>query len=411
MSSPSRKEPRREPGRQKLLAILKYGLFAFVSNLTGSIFWWAEQRKWKLADQLEQQKATRCLEKKIEPAEAMRQLSGGRNGANPQIIATYDYTDEEGKLLFQCVRVEPKDFRQRRPDDSAGWIWNMQGVRRLLYRLPDVLKGETICVAEGEKDCDNLAKLGFVATTNPLGAGKWLDEHSETLRGKAVIIFGDTGDPDHKGERHTKQVIQSLTGKAKVLKHVRLPDGFHDVSDYIKSFPSADEAKTAIETLIRKPRAGDLSDISDRSELTPGLKSLKSLKSQPCDDHPAPLSPAAYHGLAGAFVQRVLPETEADPAALLIQFLAAFGNAYQPQSACSSRWFMAWPKHLRHNCRSDIKKQETHIMDTRLSRFRACRWGVGDKTATGGLSSGEGLIWNVRDPILLTVKGVNAGRR
>jgi len=147
--------------------------------------------------------------KKIEPAEAMRQLSVGSNGANPpaarrKITATYSYTDEAGKLLFQCVRVEPKDFRQRRPDDAGGWIWNIQGITRVLYRLPDVLKTETICVTEGEKDADNLRALGFTATTNPLGAGKWRDEHSETLRGKTVLIFGDVGDPDQKGERHTE---------------------------------------------------------------------------------------------------------------------------------------------------------------------------------------------------------------
>ena len=195
-----------------------------------------------------------ALEKKIEPAEAMRQLSGGSNGAKPpavkpRITAMYNYTDEAGKLLFQCVRLDPKAFKQRRPD-NGGWIWNIQGVRRVLYRLPDVQKAETICVAEGEKDCDNLAKLGFVGTTNPLGAEKWRDEHSEMLRGKTVLVFGDVDDPDQKGERHTEQVIQSLTGKAKLLMHVSLPDGFHDVSDYIESFSSADEAKSAIEKLI-----------------------------------------------------------------------------------------------------------------------------------------------------------------
>lgn len=119
-----------------------------------------------------------ALEKKIEPAEAMRQLSGGSNGAKPpavkpRITAMYNYTDEAGKLLFQCVRFDPKDFKQRRPDDNGGWIWNMKGTRRVLYRLPDVLKAGSICIAEGEKDADNLRTLGFTATTNPLGAKKW----------------------------------------------------------------------------------------------------------------------------------------------------------------------------------------------------------------------------------------------
>jgi len=39
-----------------------------------------------------------------------------------KIVATYDYTDESGNLLFQVVRYDPKDFRQRRPDGKGGWI-------------------------------------------------------------------------------------------------------------------------------------------------------------------------------------------------------------------------------------------------------------------------------------------------
>ena len=104
-------------------------------------------------------------------------------------------------------------------------------------------------MAEGEKDCDNLAKLGFVATTNPLGAGKWRDEYSETLRGKDVVVFGDVGDDDGAGEKHTQQVIESLTGKAKSIKHVALPGGFHDVSDYIASLPH-ETARDTIRKLI-----------------------------------------------------------------------------------------------------------------------------------------------------------------
>jgi 5S rRNA maturation endonuclease (ribonuclease M5) len=181
-------------------------------------------------------------ERGCDAAQAMREL-GGNHGA-PEIVATYDYADEGGNLIFQCVRSKPKDFWQRRPDGKGGWINNLQGVRRVLYRLPKLIAASTVCVAEGEKDCDNLAKLGFVATTNPLGAGKWRDEYSETLRGKDVIVFGDVGDNDGKGEKHTQQVIESLTGKAGSIKHVALPDGFHDVSDYIASLPQKTKGDT-----------------------------------------------------------------------------------------------------------------------------------------------------------------------
>jgi hypothetical protein len=107
-----------------------------------------------------------------------------------RVVCAYDYVDENGTLLHQTIRYEPKTFRQRRPDpDNPGeWIWKLDGSRTVLYRLSNVLAataiGDTIYVTEGEKDADNLRALGFIATTNPMGAGKWRAEYSEILRGE-----------------------------------------------------------------------------------------------------------------------------------------------------------------------------------------------------------------------------------
>ncbi len=68
-------------------------------------------------------------------------------------------------------------------------------VRRVLYRLPEVIKAQTVCVTEGGKDADNLAKIGITATCNCGGAGKWRDDYSESLRGKDVVILGDDDEP------------------------------------------------------------------------------------------------------------------------------------------------------------------------------------------------------------------------
>ena len=71
-----------------------------------------------------------------------------------KIVATYDYTDEEGKVRFQVVRFEPKGFRQRTPDGQGGWLWKLGKVRRVLYRLPKVLEakeaGVAVFLVEGE---------------------------------------------------------------------------------------------------------------------------------------------------------------------------------------------------------------------------------------------------------------------
>ena len=53
-----------------------------------------------------------------------------------RVVATYDYTDADGKLLYQVLRYEPKDFRQRRPDGNGGWIPKLEE-RRVLYRWPN----------------------------------------------------------------------------------------------------------------------------------------------------------------------------------------------------------------------------------------------------------------------------------
>jgi hypothetical protein len=83
------------------------------------------------------------------------------------IVKNYDYRDENGQLLLQVVRLEPKGFRQRRPHGRGGWIWNLQGTRRVPYRLPVLMKsvaaGQTIY--KGEKDVDNLRDIGQALST------------------------------------------------------------------------------------------------------------------------------------------------------------------------------------------------------------------------------------------------------
>ncbi len=148
----------------------------------------------------------------------------------------YDYVDEEGALLYQAVRKKPKGFFQRRPNGKGGWINSLGEVRRVLYHLPDVLaaarSGKTIWIAEGEKDVNALRSLGASATCNAGGAGKWLDEYSEVLRGANVIILPDN---DRAGLDHSHLVAASLQGKSARVRVVLLPDlpPKGDVSDWL----------------------------------------------------------------------------------------------------------------------------------------------------------------------------------
>ena len=143
-----------------------------------------------------------------------------------KLVAAYNYTDAQGVLSFQVVRYFPKSFRQRRPDGAGGWIWDLNGVERILYNLPAVLKAGEVVVTEGERDASLLTGWGLVATTNSGGAGKWRDEYAASLKGKAVVVLFDDDEP---GRKHVLKVAASLLSVATSVKVVEL-SGSCDVS-------------------------------------------------------------------------------------------------------------------------------------------------------------------------------------
>ena len=150
-----------------------------------------------------------------------------------RIVAMYEDTDEKGELLYQAVRFHPKGFRQRRPDGTDGWIWNLQGVTPVLYRLPEVLKAKLVYIVEGEKDVATLESLGRTATTNSGGAAsKWRPEFSAALSGKHIVIIPDNDEP---GRKHADAVARSVhDAGAAWVKVVTLPTG-KDVTDWMES--------------------------------------------------------------------------------------------------------------------------------------------------------------------------------
>jgi 5S rRNA maturation endonuclease (ribonuclease M5) len=149
-----------------------------------------------------------------------------------KIVATYDYTDADCKIMFQVVRYEPKTFSQRRPDGKGGWINDVKGVTLVPYHLPEILKSSTVYIVEGERDVESLRNLGLTATTNPGGAGKWKIEYSQYFKGKIVIIIPDN---DMPGKNHARQVAQALKGIAEDVVVLKLPEAVKDVTDWLSS--------------------------------------------------------------------------------------------------------------------------------------------------------------------------------
>ena len=174
-----------------------------------------------------------------------------RRPAERELIATYDYTDERGELVYQVVRYAPKDFRQRRPDGKGGWRWNLKGTHPVLFRLPELIAGvaarETIFVTEGEKDALAVVQAGGVATCNSGGAGKWPSEQAEHLRGAKVVIIADRDEP---GRRHAEAVAASLAGVAESVRIVE-PLAGKDAHDHIAASRTLDELRAAGEPAPR----------------------------------------------------------------------------------------------------------------------------------------------------------------
>ena len=162
-----------------------------------------------------------------------------RNGSKRHIIAKYDYTDAVGVLLYQVLRLEPKGFRQRRPDGNGGWIWELDE-RHVPYHWPELLKypDGTVFICEGEKDADRIASLGHCATC--VAAGKWTEECVTALAGRNVIILEDN---DDAGRAKALAAAQALHCTAKTIRIVSLPDlpDKGDVSDWLDADPRRTE--------------------------------------------------------------------------------------------------------------------------------------------------------------------------
>ena len=156
-----------------------------------------------------------------------------------EIVATYDYRDADGNLVYQVVRKTPgadgrKRFLQRRPEPGGKWKWGLGNVTSLPFRLPEMLEANVVGICEGEKDCLNLIRAGWVATCNNGGAGNFHPELVPHFAAKHVAIFPDN---DEAGRKHAEAVAGLLATVAASVKIVEMPDlplkG--DVSDFLAS--------------------------------------------------------------------------------------------------------------------------------------------------------------------------------
>jgi 5S rRNA maturation endonuclease (ribonuclease M5) len=165
--------------------------------------------------------------------------------AQHTLVETYKYTTENGDLLYEVCRYHPKTFRQRRPDGKGGWLWNMTDVRRVPYRLPDVMKADTVAICEGEKDANAITKLGWCGTATVGGSKGWLSAYGDYFRDKEVLLFPDQ---DEAGKAYRDAVLESIGPIAKNVRVVNVSAGCKDVAEFIMLH--GEKAKERIEALI-----------------------------------------------------------------------------------------------------------------------------------------------------------------
>lgn len=146
-------------------------------------------------------------------------------------VAEYIYRNEVGAVVYRAERFEPKDFRQSQPNGNGGWVYNMRGVTKVPYRLPELIaapKGSTVFVVEGEKKVETLMSWGLVATCNVGGAGKWTKGYSKYLAGQDVIILPDNDQTNPEtgkrtGYEHARSIIESSKEIVKSIRILELP--------------------------------------------------------------------------------------------------------------------------------------------------------------------------------------------
>lgn len=179
------------------------------------------------------------------------------NNTIHESTVVYQYRDEKGNLNREVVRKghgADKKIWQRKSSTEN----NVKGVPPLPYRLPELLQAfsekKPVFIVEGEKDVESLVRLGYTATTNSGGAGKWGEHHSKWFpSGTEVFLCGDADQP---GVKHVESIARSLHQRGCMVRIIRLPyeiteNHGRDISDWIAEGNIREEFEILVRQAVR----------------------------------------------------------------------------------------------------------------------------------------------------------------
>jgi len=173
------------------------------------------------------------------------------------LIAKYDYVNDQGVWQYSKYRYNGKRFSSTKID------------KHILYNLPAVIKNDVVYMVEGEKDADNLIKLGIVATT--VGSvSNWRSDLAHYFKGKDLVIIADN---DNAGLNLAQKIYDDCKGVVKSIKKIKSPIG-KDISDFIEATP--DDTKDKIEA-IKEETQNMLMAISSDNKLRKSKENLEVL--------------------------------------------------------------------------------------------------------------------------------------
>ena len=271
-----------------------------------------------------------------------------------------------------------------------------------------------VLLCAGEWDALAALSVGFESVaTGTGGENKWEPEWAERFKGKRVFVIYDA---DEVGQSGARKAADSLAAHGVEVYIVDLSlsgnerDG-KDLSDYLALY-EPEQLRDLLKETIKGGWHVPKGPPTDGQSTNVDTALIASTAYSPHGSSPWPntLGEAAYHGIAGEFVRVVEPHTEADPVALLVQHLVGFGSLI----GRGAHFVAEADRHYTNLFTVLVGQTAKGRKGTSKGHVDQILRGVDEawerNHQQSGLSSGEGLIWAVRDPIKGQERLTKSGR-